>query len=91
MKTYVGEIVEFKGSWSSGIATLIIKNSKGETHNILCENTPTVRKLDSTFGDIITNDHCVNNSILKGKMIEFVLDNGILAAFNPIGDEYEDI
>ena len=55
-----GTIKAFKGSWNSGMGTLVIEDSEtGETDNVLCDNGPTVRALDRCFGDSIGDGHTV--------------------------------
>jgi benzoyl-CoA reductase/2-hydroxyglutaryl-CoA dehydratase subunit BcrC/BadD/HgdB len=77
---YRGKIEAFHGSWLSGIATLIISGKP-----VLCENTSTVRALDSCFGNVITSGHCVNNRAIRGKDICYSFDEMglILEAFTP--------
>jgi hypothetical protein len=74
-----GKIEEFH-SWGSGIATLIISSKP-----VHCEKAPTVRALDSCFGNVITADHCVNNRAIRGKDIVYWMDEFglILGGFVP--------
>ena len=75
-----GTIQTFLGSWSSGIATLVIKDDEEHIHSIPCDNAPTVRALADQFPNVITPGHCVNLEAIKGKEIEYGLDTlGILA------------
>ena len=64
MKIYHDEIVNFTGYWGSGIARLYFANGR----DVPCENAPTVRALDSAFGDVITG-HSVDLDALVGKEI----------------------
>jgi len=64
MKVYLGEIVDFRGTWGSGIGYLCFKDGR----DVPCENAPTVRALDSAFGDVITG-HSVDLDALVGKEI----------------------
>lgn len=83
----VGEIVDFSGSWGSGIATLTIKHDDESIKNYSCENAEMVRALDSAFGNVITSGHSVNVNAIKGKRIEFKMtDYGIIAGFSPLED-----
>jgi len=70
-----GTIVDFKGSWGSGIAIISIKDDKGKIQNIPCENTTTVRALDSMFEGVITAGHSVNVEALRGKQIKWIWDD----------------
>jgi hypothetical protein len=80
-----GKIMGFQGSWSSGLATLIIQKENGETDFVHCENAPTVRALDGAFGNVITEGHMVNNEAIKGKEIYYSIGSfGILEGFTPI-------
>ena len=83
-----GKIVGFQGSWGSGIGNLVIKNSKnGVVEYVNCENAPTVRALDGAFGNVITDGHMINNSVIKGKEIYYSIgDYGVLEGFTPVGE-----
>lgn len=83
-----GKIVGFQGMWMSGLATLIIKDSRtGNLDYIHCDNAPTVRALDAAFGDVITEGHMIDNKAIKGKNIYYSLGSfGILEAFTPVGE-----
>jgi hypothetical protein len=87
--TETGAILDFRGSWGSGIASLHIKSdADGKSRAVLCENGPTVRALDACFGNVITG-HSVNVNALKGKRISFETDDlGLMVGFVPIeGDD----
>jgi len=88
MEVKKGKIVGFQGSWMSGIATLVVKNlDTGTVEYVRCENAPTVRALDSAFGNVIVEGHMVDNKALKGKEIFYSLgDFGLLEAFTPVKD-----
>lgn len=88
---HFGTIVSFKGSWGSGIATLVVEDDNHIEHPILCENAPTVRALDACFGDVITPNHSVNQSSIVGQSIVYFLDDmmGMLSGFTT-EDEYAD-
>lgn len=82
---YVGEIINFEGSWNSGLAMLIVKNKNGKIIRIPCDNAPTVRALDSMFNNVITKNHAVNIDAIKGKTIEYEIDDfGVLAWIKPM-------
>ncbi len=80
---YRGKIDVFTGSWQSGLAVLVID---GEP--IHCENAPTVRALDSCFGNVIAPGHSVNQKAIHGKDIVYSLDEMglVLEAFTPTKD-----
>lgn len=89
-----GTIVGFSGSWSSGMATLVIKDSRtGVEETIPCENTSTVRALDAAYGGIIGNDHTASVDSIKGKEIYWAMDDmGImLGGFQPVEEASEDL
>jgi len=70
-----GTIVDFKGSWGSGIAIICIKDNRGKVQEIPCENTTTVRALDSMFDGVITAGHSVNVEAIRGKKVKWVWDD----------------
>jgi len=73
MRSQTGIIKDFKGSWNSGIAILTIEREDGTTQLIYCDNAPTVRALDATFGNVI-DGHAVNLQAILGKKIRYGLD-----------------
>ena len=87
MKIETGTILGFQGSWSSGLAWLIVKDHSGRERHLNCENAATVRALDDAFGDVITPAHCVNQEAIRGKEIYYsVGDFGLLEAFTPVDE-----
>jgi hypothetical protein len=74
MNGQTGTIKDFKGSWNSGIAFLTVEHEDGTTQLIYCDNAATVRALDSLFGNVIDNGHTVNVEAIRGKKIEYCLD-----------------
>ncbi len=70
-----GIILGFRGSWSSGIATLLIKDSKGKIKEIPCENTATVRALDACYGNVISAGRTANQIPFIGKIIFYEYDD----------------
>ena len=83
-----GKIVDFKGSWGSGICILQVQDKGGKIHSIPCDNAPTVRALDSAFGNVISSGHSVDVAKLRGKKIRYAMtDWGTMAGFEPV---YED-
>ena len=60
--THKGTILEFRGSWGSGLGYLIIKDSEtGIIESIPCDNGITVRSLEAAFGNVIGPNHMVDN------------------------------
>jgi len=84
-----GRIVNFIGTWGSGVATLVLRDQKGKEVKMAVENAPTVRALDSAFGGVIGEGHTVNLDAIKGKWIEYEYDQygavKYMTSFNPVG------
>jgi hypothetical protein len=79
-----GQIMGFEGSWGSGIATLTLKGEDGRIVNIPCDNGPTVRSLESAYGNIIGESHTASIKNIKGKWIYYDTEEwGTLAGFTP--------
>jgi hypothetical protein len=77
-----GKIIGLEGSWGSGIATLYVEDSNGDTIPLYCENSPTIKALDNAFGGVIAPGHRVNVDAIKGKIIYYSEDNmGMLEGF----------
>ena len=56
-----GKILEFRGSWGSGLGYLVIEDSKtGQILAVPCENASTVRALEGAFGNVIAPGHSVD-------------------------------
>jgi len=87
-----GKILEFRGSWGSGLGTLFIEDSEtGEVEAVLCENGPTVRALEAAFGNVITPGHSACGSGHKGQEIFWSVDDlGLLSGFTPVEQAYDD-
>jgi hypothetical protein len=83
-----GTIIGFKGSWSSGIAMLVVKDEKNEVKEIPCENTATVRALDACYGGVIQSGRTASQKTIVGKKIFYEYgDMGlILGRFVPACD-----
>jgi hypothetical protein len=83
-----GTILGFRGSWSSGIAALIIKNEKEKVIEIPCENTATARALDACYGGVIQAGRTVSEKPFMGKKIFYEYDDMglILGRFTPACD-----
>jgi hypothetical protein len=70
-----GTLISFNGSWMSGIAILVLKDEEGNTVQIPCDNSPTVRALNSLFPGFITNGHCIDNSAINGEPVLYCMDD----------------
>jgi len=83
-----GIIVGFRGSWSSGIAELLIKDKKGVIKAIPCENTATVRALDACYGGVIKSGRTASEKPFVGKKIFYEYDEMglMLGSFAPACD-----
>jgi hypothetical protein len=56
-----GIIKEFHGSWGSGLGHLVIEDIEtGLVQGVPCDNGPTVRALESAFGNVIGDAHDVS-------------------------------
>ena len=84
-----GKLIQFRGSWGSGLGYLEIEDSEtGEHEYVPCDNGATVRALESAFGDVITPEHTANGNGYKGQEVYWSYDEFglVLAAFTPIED-----
>lgn len=83
MNQYRGKIVEFRGSFSSGMAMLVINDRVRGVVSVPCENAPTVRALDACFGNVIGAGHTVRSDGGHiGQDIFYSIDDlGILVGF----------
>ena len=89
MEIRKGKLVQFGGSWGSGLGTLEIEDSEtGECEHVPCDNGATVRALEAAFGDVITEGHTANGDGYKGQEVYWSLDEFglVLEAFTPIED-----
>jgi len=90
-----GKIVGFQGSWCSGLGFLLIKDSKTHALNsVPCDNAPTVRALETAFGNVVGNAHdvkCKGGHI--GKEIYWTYDEMglVLGGFIPVKGASEEV
>ena len=87
MEIRKGKIVDFIGSWGSGIAQLTMEDSEtGKIEFVPCENGPTVRALEDAFGEVITPGHTANGNGYKGKEVFWAWDEMglMMASFMPV-------
>lgn len=75
----LGTIEDFRGSWGSGLAELVIDGQV-----IPCDNAPAVRALDDLFGGVIGPGHTVNVKAIVGKQVAYKVDGfGLLDGIAP--------
>jgi hypothetical protein len=78
--TGTGTIITLRGSWSSGIATLVVKQGK-TVRSLYADNGPLVRALDKMFGGVIAPGHRVDLDAIRGRKIRFTTDDfGMIAS-----------
>jgi hypothetical protein len=90
MEIMKDRIVALRGSWGSGLATLIM-----EGNQVFCENGPTVRAMDACFGNVIGEGHTIDNEKggHVGREIFYSLDEmGItLGGFTPVEEASDEL
>lgn len=94
MEIMKGKLLQFRGTWGSGIGCLVIEDSEtGDVEVIPCDNAPTVRALDACFGNVITAGHTARGIGYKGKEVYWSYDEMglILAGFTPVEDASEEL
>jgi len=87
MEIRKGRLIQFRGSWGSGLGTLEIEDSEtGEREPVPCDNGATVRALEAAFGNVITPVHTANGGGYKGREVYWSLDEFglVLAGFTPV-------
>jgi len=77
-KIYKGTIKDFKGTWNSGIATLILLSDNNVENRVYCENASTVRALDAMFPGFIAEGHRANPDAIKDKVVFYSLEYGFI-------------
>ena len=89
MEIRKGRLIQFQGSWQSGLGSLEIEDSETGAHEFVpCDNGATVRALESAFGDVITDGHTANGNGYKGQEVYWSLDELglVLEGFTPVKD-----
>jgi len=89
MEIRKGRLIQFGGSWGSGLATLEIEGSETGAHELIpCDNGATVRALEAAFGDVITEGHTANGDGYKGREVYWSYDEFglVLEGFTPVED-----
>jgi len=84
-----GKLIQFYGSWGSGLGYLEIEDSEtGEHEHVPCDNGVTVRVLEGAFGDTITEGHTANGNGYKGRGVYWSYDEFglVLGGFTPVED-----
>jgi len=84
-----GKLIQFHGSWGSGLGTLEIEDSETGAHeHVPCDNGATVRALEAAFGNVITPVHTANGNGYKGQEVYWSYDEFglVLASFTPVED-----
>ena len=84
-----GKLVQFGGSWGSGLGLLEIEDSEtGVCEHVPCDNGATVRALEDAFGDVITEGHTANGGGYKGQEVYWSYDELglVLGGFTPVDD-----
>jgi len=94
MEIKKGKLIQFHGSWGSGLATLEIEDSEtGARELVPCDNGTTVRALEAAFGSVITPGHTANGDGYKGQEVYWSYDELglVLAGFTPVADAPPDL
>ena len=89
MEIRKGKLIQFHGSWGSGLGTLEIEDSEtGVPEHVHCDNGATVRALEAAFGDVITPVHTANGDGYKGREVYWSYDEFglVLGGFTPVED-----
>ena len=89
MEIRKGKLLQFGGSWSSGLGYLLIEDSEtGAVEQVPCENAPTVRALEACFGNVITPGHTAGGNGYKDQEVYWSYDEMgfILRGFTPVED-----
>jgi len=89
MEIRKGKLIQFRGSWGSGLAVLEIEDSETGAHELVpCDNGATVRALEAAFGNVITQGHTANGDGYKGKEVYWSYDELglVLEGFTPVAE-----
>ena len=75
-----GTITGISGSWSSGLATLLVDGKP-----VYADNGPLMRALDAAFPGFIGVNHTVDPQVVIGKRIDYSTDEwGMLSDFDTL-------
>lgn len=89
MEIKKGKLIQFGGSWGSGLGLLEIKDSEtGVCERVPCDNGATVRALEAAFGNVITEGHTANGNGYRGQEVYWSYDELglVLGGFTPVED-----
>jgi len=84
-----GRLIQFRGSWLSGLGSLEIEDSEtGVREHVPCDNGATVRALEAAFGNVITPGHTANSGGYKSQEVYWSYDELelVLDGFTPVED-----
>jgi len=84
-----GRLIQFCGSWGSGLGYLEIEDSEtGVREHVPCDNGATIRALEAAFGSVITPGHAANGDGYKGREVYWSYDELglVLEGFTPVED-----
>ena len=87
MEIRKGRLIQFHGSWGSGLGTLEIEDSEtGACEHVHCDNGATIRALEAAFGNVITPVHTANGNGYKGREVYWSYDEFgfVLGGFTPV-------
>ena len=94
MEIKKGRLIQFHGSWGSGLGILVIEDSEtGIPEHVPCDNGATVRALEAAFGNVITPAHTANGDGYKGQEVYWSYDELglVLEGFTPVADATPDL
>lgn len=86
-KIHRGTLIQFSGTWGSGLGFLTIQDDDLGRVSVPCDNGCTVRALEGAFGNTIGGGHSVKrNAGYKGKRVYWSYDEfGLtLGGFTPV-------
>lgn len=87
-KVYKSEIIQFCGSWGSGVGYLMLRDEEGYLTHVPCQNSPTVRALEDAFGNVITENPTANGKGYKNQWIYWYWDDFGLTLGGFVPEEY---
>ena len=94
MQIRKGKLLQFHGSWMSGLGSLDIEDSEtGQVESVPCDNGATVRALESCFGNVITPGHTAGGDGYKGQEVYWSYDEYgmMLGGFTPVSEASEEL
>ena len=89
-----GFLVQFHGSYGSGLGFMTIRDSEtGSQDSVPCDNGATVRALEGCFGDVITPGHTASGAGYKEQEVYWSLDEMgmMLQAFTPVDEASDEL